>query len=537
VEWAIAELPAAPRVACSTGDGAYDQARPKDVRERLGQVFTPPELADALARLVRAERPGAVLDPAAGDGSLLRAVAERRWAHGEPDPAAILNALWAWDIDPEAAALCRVTLVDWGLRHARGPAPAPLNVAVRDALDPFEQRVADTWVCNPPYLEAKRMGRAQPGLRERLKGRFDDLVGAFDLYLAFALLALDHARVAGFILPNKVCQGRYARRFRERVQRDGRLAGLLDVARVRPRPFPGTSVYPVLLHLEASATPRMARCTTSEDVRQPAFQDVPRASLDVGGETPWFVPFDTWPALAPLFAGPRLGDVAQLASTCSFHKRGLREEYVTPDPPASPSLFEPVHPYLGGPSRTRMTEIAPFQHRWAGWWIRYAQGELKSEHRNPLPPLDRFRQPKAIFNQHDRRMSAWADVEGRFVTKDVYPIAWPTHPDWTLHTLVAVLNSTVFTALYNTVFQGIVVGGETYHYLPAFLRIVPVPAEVDPAVLDPLVAQLQAEPDPMAWEALDQRVAEMYGVSEADRRHCVQVHLSRVGAPTPGDRP
>src|SRR5690606_40893657 len=40
-------------------------------------------------------------------------------------------------------------------------------------------------VANPPYLEAKRMARAEPGLRERLREAFPELKGAFDLYMAF----------------------------------------------------------------------------------------------------------------------------------------------------------------------------------------------------------------------------------------------------------------------------------------------------------------------------------------------------------------
>ena len=35
------------------------------------------------------------------------------------------------------------------------------------------------------------------------------------------------------------------------------------------------------------------------------------------------------------------------------------------------------------------------------------------------------------------------------------------------------------TAEMNTVYQGIVVGGETYHYLPAFLRHVPMPRDIE----------------------------------------------------------
>jgi len=81
-------------------------------------------------------------------------------------------------------------------------------------------------------------------------------------------------------------------------------------------------------------------------------------------------------------------------------------------------------------------------------------------------------------------MKAVADFEGRWVTKDVYPVGWPITPEWSLETLTAVMNSTVFTALYNTLYRGIVVGGETYHYLPAFLNRVPIPASIESVTME-----------------------------------------------------
>jgi len=529
VEWARAELSGLPEPCSDAVDQAYDRSRAAAERERLGQVFTPTALARALARLIGVERPGTVLDPAAGDGSLLLAVAEHRLAHGG-SPGAILDALTGWDLDPVAADLCRVALVCWGLDHADGPAPGRLDIRCVDGLQ--AEGCFGFVISNPPYLEAKRMGRAQPGLRERLRAQFPDLTGAFDLYLAFALRALERAPVSGLILPNKVCQGRYARLFRARVAREGRLAGLLDLSRVTPRPFPGTSVYPVLLHLEAAERVRVARCSTAESIGSTELVELSPASLSaVGGESPWFVPFDTWPLLEPLFGGARLGQVARLATTCSFHKRGLRELFVTPDRPD-----EHAWPYLGGPSRTRKTEVQPFEQRWAGWWIRFDQRALKTEHKNPIPPLARFAQPKVLFNQHDRRMSAWADEHGRFVSKDVYPIAWPEHPAWTLWRLTGLLNSTVFSALYNTVYQGIVVGGETYHYLPSFLSHVPVPDGEALAELDEWVPQMQLQPSPDGFIAIDRCVARAYGLDEAARRRLVEVHLQRVGARYPSEQ-
>lgn len=506
-------------------DAAYDRSRDAEIREALGQVFTPPALANALARLVGAERPGTVLDPAVGDGSLLLAVADVRRAEGS-ETAAVLDTLRGWDIDPVAAWLCRLSLLEWGLRDPVGPVPDPLRVDVRDLFEPG--MAADRIVCNPPYLEAKRMRRAAPGLKERLKRQFPQLQGAFDLYVAVAYRALELAPSVGLILPNKVCQGRYARAFRAQLASERRVAGLVDLSRMQPRPFPGTSVYPVLLHLEATETTRVARVHDAEQLETLALDTLdPGDWAAVGGEQPWFVPFDTWSLLTPTLARPRLDEVAHVVSTCSFHKKGLRERYVTQ------TRREESLPYLGGPSRARQTEVAPFAERWSGWWIDYDTEALKAIG-NPLPPLERFQQPKVVFNQHDRRMTAWADLEGRFVTKDVYPIAWPRDARWSVEALTAVFNSTVFTALYNTIYQGIVVGGETYHYLPAFLKTIPMPDRSRLGAVEARVRALQADFDPDAWEALDVVVTRAYGLDPSVRDALIATHLTRVGAPAPG---
>lgn len=527
-------------------DGAWDQVRGRALRASLGQVFTPPELARALASVLPLDRPGTVLDPACGAGSLLVAALESRRRAGW-SVADALGSVEGWDRDPVAAWLCRARLVEWALSAGpRGPVPGPLRIHAADALDPRgragQLSGVTALIGNPPYLEAKRMGAAEPGLKERLRERFPQLSGAFDLYLAFAWLALELVEPGGevaLLVPNKVCQGRYAAGFREALLEPGEpaLRSLIDLSRASPRPFPGTSVYPVILHLAAAAPTgpvRMRRVMRPADLPASDWQEVERESLrSVGGEHPIFTPFATWPALAPLFALERLGEVAHLASTCSFHKKGLRERFVFPDRP-----HDDARPYLGLHSRARRTEVAPFRVRWEGGWIDHDNERLKREFRNPLPPLSTFERPKVLWCQHALRMRAVADPEGRWVSKDTYPVGWPTDPRWTLDLLVAVLNSTVFTALYNTVYQGIVVGGETYHYLPAFLRHVPVPRADHPALaeVDRLVGRVGTEGpvDRDAWLALDRAVAEAYGVSEAARRHLAEVHLERVGAETPG---
>lgn len=531
----LAEVPAG-----ESTDGDWDRVKSREVRAHLGQVFTPPDLSSLLADTLRVEDvDGPVLDPACGAGSLLLAVCQRRVERGWT-VADALAGVEGWDRDPVAAWLCRARLVEWALGRSEGEVPGPLRVRATDALDADLGAFAAV-IGNPPYLEAKRMRKAEPGLRERLKARFPQLSGAFDLYLAFCWLALELVRPGGecaLLVPNKVCQGRYATPFREALLGDDPpgLVGLVDLSRMSPRPFPGTGVYPVVLHLRAAPPPERIearRIQRPEDLHRVPSRPVRRAGLRaVGGESPIFTPFEqTWPHLEPLFEGPRLGQIAELASTCSFHRRGLRERYVGSE---RPERFD--HRYLGLHSRARRTEVAAFGVRWEGGWIRYDTDELRAIG-NPLPRIETFARPKVIWCQHALRMQAVADPEGRWVTKDTYPVGWPVEGG-SLWELLAILNSSVFTGLYNTVYQGIVVGGETYHYLPAFLRHVPVPESGAPDLL--VAAELAEElngalpVDGDLWRELDRRVAAAYGVSEEGRLAVHRVHLARVGAESPG---
>ena len=510
--------------SCGVHAGEYDAQRAPEARTAAGQFFTPGAVADALARLVpRAAQPGIVLDPACGAGELLCAVFRARLALGASTRDALLG-LTGWDLDPTAAWGARASLVLCALNAATGPVPQELTIT--GGVDALEQRAeASVVVMNPPYLEAKRMRGAQPGLRERLKRLFPELRGAFDLYMAFLLKADDWlvtGGVAAAILPNKVCQSRYGAAFRE--QPTVHLLALDDLSRLSPRPFPGTSVYPVLIAFSSTPEPlvRVRHVLTPDQLATAPHRTVAASTFTAFEESPWFVPWQTWSILSPLLDGAtRLAEMATVRSTCSFHKRGLRERYVVPERPIGDAL-----PYVGGPSFTRTTEVRAYELNWAGWWIRDAWEELGARG-NRLPPRSRFLRPKVILRQHARRLDAVVDDRGLFITKDVYPIAWPNDPAL-LHALVAVLNSTVFTALYNTVFQGIVVGGETYHYLPVFLRQVPVPSPDRWAELAEHGAQGRD-----GWLECDSAVASAYGISETQRAELVRVHLERVGADAP----
>lgn len=489
----------------------------------LGQVFTPPWLADRLVDCLSGTQ-GRVLDPACGDGSLLVALCRDRVARGW-SPSEAVRSVEGWDRDPIAANACRAALKALG-----GGEP---TVHIGDALAPVspdgrrcDEPRFDAVIMNPPFVEAKRMGD-EPGLRERLRSWFPAARGAFDLYVPFLWRAMglvsEQGAVAA-ILPGKVLQARYAAELRRAwLTPPWHLRGLVDLTRCLPRPFPGTSVYPCIVHVSREAGPFVASRYVSPGHEDVAERVEVEALRRVGGEQPLFVPFASWSALAPLFALPRLGDAAHFVSTCSFHTRGLREQFVTAERPPTEAFR-----YLGGPSFAEQLELAPFRVRWAGWWIRADAWERAREQKNALPDREAvFARPKLVLAQHATRPIVAIDREG-FVTKDTYPVGWPTDPRWSLEALCAVVGSTVFAALYNTLFQGVLVGGDTYHYLPAFLHQVPVPADLTAidAVADDIRA-LHDREDPVRVERVDQAVARAYGVDEAARQRMSAVHLTR----------
>jgi SAM-dependent methyltransferase len=523
------------------------RSRSEAERRLLGQVFTPRPVARQLLLEV-GEVAGGVLDPACGGGIFLveaaRLLAARGRARGlGPQQLAreVLEQVHGIDIEPDTARLARlmlglevVEILGAQAEDCLDELPLP-SVDCRDAteagaLDALRGRVGAV-VGNPPYREAKGMGSRA---RDQLRARFGaELSGAFDVYLCFVLLGLElvgeEGRV-GLVLPNKFLVARYASELRARLAQSHRLHALLDLSELDV--FGRVGVYPVLVVLG----PPTARYKSCFGVDRPErLGQRPLPGLDVDSDLPgrlvpqpvWFTPpsRELCGLLERLTDQPRLGAVATARSTCSFHAKGLRERYVLPSDVLPDGL-----PYLGGLSFNRRNEIQPYRVHWHGFRIRYAEEELRAIG-NPLPPLARFQQPKLVICQHARSGIAWFDEEGRFITKDVYPIVLGREPDPELvAALAAVLNSRVFSVLYAILYRGIAIGGGYLHFLPVFLHAMPVPdlsAPVRSRLADDVRA-LQQDPSSQRAHRLDSQVAELYGLSDAEHE-AVIAFAGRLG--------
>jgi hypothetical protein len=181
--------------------------RPRGAYTALGQIHTPHDAADALARLTfmpEVPPPGASFDdPAAGTGGLLRPAAQLLREAGR-DPA---DYLWSMgDIDALSAACCATNAMIWGLgphvlvfhgnslaqgdgprlaaerrasvldHHAQLVDAARLMAATRHAEHLLNQRIGNQSAPPPGPEPRQRPGRGrhrrQRG-KERAEGRAD----------------------------------------------------------------------------------------------------------------------------------------------------------------------------------------------------------------------------------------------------------------------------------------------------------------------------------------------------------------------------
>jgi adenine-specific DNA-methyltransferase len=162
-----------------------------------GVHYTPPELADFLARRLLAHTDAAnsslsVLDPAAGEGELLAAVAA-----ATADSARSL-ALVGIDRDEVAVMRARERLA------SVETATADLLVGnFLTGIDELDGRSFDLIISNPPYVRTQLLGAA--AARE-LADRFD-LTGRVDLYQAFVRAMTALLRPGGML--GLLCSNRF----------------------------------------------------------------------------------------------------------------------------------------------------------------------------------------------------------------------------------------------------------------------------------------------------------------------------------------
>lgn len=213
-------------------------------------TLTPPHLAELMADLAEppkdAGRPASdrplrsVLDPAAGTGALLRAVA---------GPA----ALYAQEADAELAALTALRLALGAdgthgspLSPAASPSPAVRTLAVRtgDTLraDAFARLATDTVLCHPPFND-RNWGHDELAYDPRWEYGFPARVESELAWVQHALARLRDGGTAVLLMPPAAASRRSGRRIRADLLRRGALRAVIAL------PAGSAPPYGIPLHL------------------------------------------------------------------------------------------------------------------------------------------------------------------------------------------------------------------------------------------------------------------------------------------------
>jgi hypothetical protein len=448
--------------------------RQTSTRKLNGQFFTPPTTAAQMVDEVAWPRgQGVLLDPCCGDGVYLEA-AVRKLLRSDLSSAerrrAISERLWGWDVDSAALQDCSQRLRP--LLDAAGLGDVEVCLEHRDALLGLRPgEVIHHTVTNPPYLEAKRMPE---DLKDRVREHCPTAArGAFDLYGAFVELAASWARASGgefsVLIPNRFLVVAYATRLRELLL-SGWALRVSDLSKACV--FEDAAVYPIILHATPSLEPSYQVCVAGGE-HVTIAPDTIRDRL--GGMMP----------LAPVSSQGRrlferciqdtecrpLSEVSEIRWTVSFHRSGLRDQFVFDERPDSPHARR----FLGGARYAGNSEVGHFRVDWAGSWIDYDEERARAEG-NPFPLGAVHASPKLVICQNVRRARAAIDDEG-FILKDTLLSLRlrAGQPADLLPWLALILNSNVFHFLYEHAYGGTRKGGAYLHFLPRYLLPFPVP--------------------------------------------------------------
>ncbi|AIZ61454.1 N-6 DNA methylase [Bacillus sp. FSL R5-0432] len=410
---------------------------------------------------------------------------------------------------------------------------ASIDIKIKLKLDEFMNGF-DYIIGNPPYLEAKKMPK---DLKEICKANYkEEIFGAFDLYIAFLAqcnrLSSENG-IVSLILPNKFTVAKYAKKIREIYLNNYSLVELIDLSEMDI--FSKADVYPIVFTYKNTKPNTNHKVRTKMSVKNyvDLFDDLYATEVpqelykQIGDMNTYFClpkSGDFKEFFVNLFSNyDRIDKYLEFRSTVSFHKKGLREQFVgqTFNNIADKSN---IRKYLGGLSYSKKNEVSRYKIDWNEYYINYDNEYLKSIG-NALPPIENFNKRKIIFCQHAKEITATYDGEGEWVTKDVFPIAFEKeeidNSDLSVKYLTGLLNSKLYSFIYGIIYKGIQIAGGYYHFLPTWMSVLPIyiTSKDDIKHIEMLVDEALSNQNDLESiiDKIDEKIFDIYSVNHKQR--------------------
>ena len=408
-----------------------------DEKRAQGAHFTPRPVAERLVELTLAECadiPRTVWDPSCGGGAFLLAAVRAIEARSRASRRAIVEGVFASDIDETALAVCDATLELWSGSSTRPTVHC--GDALLDLPATWPSNV-DLIVGNPPFLgqltsDTARGTERRATLTREYASVATGYVDDAGLFLELAVRRAADEGAIGLILPESILGARDAEATRRSAQESFDLrtlwvdegqsfAAAVDVVGVVLAA--GTS-HPRSQVVRGWSTPPI------EDIPEPASQSWAPLLADALG-VPRFV----------LGSGPTVGDWAEVTAGFRQHFYGIAQAVSNGEPS------------IDSPQLMTSGTIDPLQSTWGVSAVRFAG----SRWNNPVLDIAAIEDaavrawfgdrcvPKVLLASQTRVVEAVVDDTGQMVPSVPVVSVEPHEPTAVWH-LAAALSSPAVTA-------------------------------------------------------------------------------------------
>lgn len=520
-------------------------ATKRRTKHEAGVVYTPASLARLLARVTldahagagdlfdeeatSLKRPLSIVDPACGDGALLRAACD------ELGEQCGKLQLWGYDIDPVS-----VVAAEKSLRESAEPADVQTRLITANSLavGAIEQGAFDVVVSNPPYISIRKLAHLLS--REEmadLKSRYQTACGRFDLYVLFielALRLLQPGGVAGFLVPNKIAAMDYARACREMVLQKT-LVEVIDLSKLAL--FQNARVYPciVVVRNEPPADHHCVRVSALEHWDAPQSRQVELVPQSQFSADRWMLAPQRLARIDLLANVQPLGKIATLVSGASGFTVGAMKPFVV----SQEAIEEADRPRFRPLVVSGQIDRYLVKHQRSRFQNQYYQQPMLDVERARLTPAKRqlYASKKLVVSGMSQRLEVALDHEGCALAVQVFAIGRPS-VDW--HYLLALLNSSLMSFLFLERFAAKRLAAGYFSINLAQLAQLPIliSQENDRAAKSLAtelieLARSRESADACDWQAIDEqiddRVFRLYGVDSATADAAIE--LLRQPAP------